>query len=96
MDVDYVKNLYYQDQLSTREIGERLGKTVWQIIKFMKKHNIPRRSPAETNRLIFERLPLSFNKLTKLTTKEERMNLHGLRGRGFLYSSSRRREVLLI
>ena len=26
----------------------------------------------------------------------EKMNLHGLRGRGFLYSSSRRREVLLI
>lgn len=78
MDVDEVKNLYYQDGLSAREVGEHLGKTVWQVIKFMRKHNIPRRRAPETQHLQFLRSPLSYQKKTKLNKREQKLYLSGL------------------
>jgi hypothetical protein len=78
MDVFQVKKLYQEECLSAHEIGERLGKSVWQVIKFMKKHNIPRRSATATRKLQFERQPLSFEKKHALTALEKEIYLAGL------------------
>ena len=72
MNIDKVKKLYYEEGLSTREVGERIGRTVWQVIKFMRKHNIPRRTTAETQHLQFIRKPLSYKK-KKTLNKTERI-----------------------
>jgi len=73
MDVDQVINLYHNKGLSSQEVGDQLGKTVWQVIKFMRKHSIPRRKASETHRLQFYRSPLSYNKKQRMTLKEKRL-----------------------
>jgi len=78
MDVDQVKNLYFTHQLSSREVGNKFGKTVWQIIRFMEKNNLPRRSKNETRRLQFLRSPLSYSKSDKTSSKQKSLQLAGL------------------
>lgn len=78
MDVDQVRNLYHKKGLSAEEVGEHLGKTVWQVIKFMKKHQIPRRKTEETKRLQFQRKPLSYKKKTRMTSSERELYEVGL------------------
>lgn len=73
-----VKKLYYQDKLSTAEVGKKLGKTVWQVIKFMKKNQLPRRSQAETHHFQFQRKKASYSKKVNLTINEQKLNLAGL------------------
>jgi hypothetical protein len=48
-----VKELYYKKGLSAREVGIKLGSPGWQIIRFMKKNELPRRNQAENNNLAF-------------------------------------------
>lgn len=78
MDVRIVKKLYIEEKLSAREVGERLGKTVWQVIKFMKKYDIARRSAAETQQFQFKRKPLSFRKKKHLSIREQQLYNAGL------------------
>ena len=73
-----VKRLYYREKLSAAEVGQKLGKTVWQVIKFMKKNNLPRRSQAETHHFQFEKQPLSYKKKIKLSFRETKLHLAGL------------------
>ena len=78
VDIDQVKYLYLTPQLSALEIGNKLGKTVWQVIRFMKKNNIPRRSNNATRRLQFLRSPLSYSKPNKVSYKQKFLQLAGL------------------
>lgn len=78
MVIDKVRQLYYKEKLSTAEVGQKLGKTVWQVIKFMKRNNLPRRSQAETHHFQFERQKPSFTRKPHLTFNEQRLNLIGL------------------
>lgn len=78
MTVAQVGKLYRNDGLSAQEIGNHLNKSVWQVIKFMKKHGIRRRSAAETQRLQFFRKPLSYQKIKHFTQKEKRLYEAGL------------------
>jgi hypothetical protein len=78
MKVDEVKQLYYVDKLTAREIGERLHVTVWQVIKFMKKHDLPRRRSNESWGYAFSRKPLSFLKKQGLDRKETELLIAGL------------------
>jgi hypothetical protein len=78
MTVGKVRRLYWGEGLSAREVGERLGKTVWQVIKFMKKHNIPRRRAEETQKIQFQKKPLSYKKKSKLSQLERRLYEVGL------------------
>ena len=73
-----VKDLYYKRGLSARKVGEILGSSVWQVIKFMKKNNLPRRNQAETHRLAFLVSPSSFKFKINLTNKEKELKIAGL------------------
>ncbi len=55
-----VYNLYSEEKLSVRIIAERLSCSMWMLYKYMRTENIPRRTTAETSRIAFESIPLSF------------------------------------
>lgn len=78
MEIDQVKKLYYRQKLSAAEVGQRLDKTVWQIIKFMKKNNLPRRHQAETRSFQFDRQKPSYLKRDHLNSTERKLNIIGL------------------
>lgn len=78
MEIVQIKQLYYREKLSAAEVGQKLGKTVWQVIKFMKKNNLPRRSQAETHYYRFERQKPSYVKKSHLNLSEQKLNLAGL------------------
>lgn len=78
MTIEDVKKLYYEEGLSTRQIADKLGKTVWQVISFMKKNHLKRRSSAETQILQFFHRPLSFNKIENFSQNQRRLHEAGL------------------
>lgn len=78
LNINKVKSLYYKQGLSIYDVGEKLGVGAWQIIKVMKKHNMPRRTPAETNRLKFLKSPKSYQSKGTLTNLEKQLKIAGL------------------
>lgn len=78
MTIEDIKKLYYEEGLSTRQIADKLGKTVWQVISFMKKYKMDRRSSAETQRLQFARTPLSYQKKEILSSEDRELWIAGL------------------
>ena len=48
MSIAQIKRLYYDQGLSCQEVADELGLTIWQVIARMKKHQLPRRTAAET------------------------------------------------
>lgn len=78
MTIDDIQELYYHQQLSAKEVGKRLQKTVWQVFKFMKKHNLTRRSSKETYSYTYARLPLTYTKKVNLTPNDEKLLISGL------------------
>lgn len=78
MTVGQIKTLYYDQQLSTTEVAHQIDKSVWQVIAFMKKHQLPRRKSAETQQLAYLRRPTSFNKKSKLSPQEQILYISGL------------------
>lgn len=69
-----IQRLYFDQSLSMQETADRLDKNITQIYKFMRRHNIPRRTAAETNRIYFYRSPLSFSKKILLSRQEEKLH----------------------
>lgn len=65
-----IRKYYYQEGLSVLETATKLGKTSRQLFRFMRKHNLPRRTFSQTMRIKFYRSPLSYNKKGNLTTHE--------------------------
>lgn len=47
MDKEFLKNLYWKEELSTPKIGYKLGINQTTVLYWMKKFNIPRRSLSE-------------------------------------------------
>jgi len=78
LPLEKVKDLYYKNGLSAREVGKRVDASVWQVMKFMKKNNLPRRNQAETHRLAFLAAPSSFKAKSTLTNKEKGLKIAGL------------------
>jgi hypothetical protein len=78
MSIGKIKYLYCEKGLSAREVGERLNKTTWQIIRTMKKYNITRRTSAETQKIQFRNKPLSYNKKRARTSSEQSLYEAGL------------------
>lgn len=78
MDIDMIKNLYLNELLSAQEVANRLNMTVWQVIRILKKHNIPRRKSSQTTRINFLRSPLSYSFKSKLSRLENELWIAGL------------------
>ena len=75
LQIAKIRKLYYQDGLSASEIAKDSGVSVWQVIKFMKKNDLPRRLSHESNSLRFERQKPSFKLKRTLTLKEEKLTI---------------------
>lgn len=78
MSIDLIKTLYYTKELSTIEIADRLDVTPWVIIRFMRKMNLPRRTPREANAKRFERKPITFSLRQNLSNKEKELKTAGI------------------
>ena len=71
--IEEIKNLYYKEGLSTSEVANKFGVTVWQVIKYMKKNNLRRRESQESNYLRYLRQKPSFQIRITLTNHEEKL-----------------------
>ncbi|MDP2939087.1 MAG: hypothetical protein Q8O13_03265 [Candidatus Omnitrophota bacterium] len=49
LDFDRVKNLYWDENCSVKEIAGKLGFSFWSVYSFMNTNNIHRRAPSEVN-----------------------------------------------
>lgn len=78
MDTNLISNLYINDKLSSGEIATKLNISKWQVIKKLKKLNIPRRTPSESKKIIYLKSPLSYNFRVKLNSKEKSLYLSAL------------------
>lgn len=76
--VEKVKELYYEKGYSMREVGEFFKRSESDIQRFMEQHNLPRRSSAETNNLIYARQDPSFTLKEDLTPEEENLKTAGI------------------
>lgn len=65
--IPVLKKLYLDEGLSMRQIAEHFGVTIDSVVYAMRKNGIPRRSPAETNSLLFQKKKPSFTKVKNLS-----------------------------
>ena len=75
LSIKEIRKLYYSNGFSANEIATIKKLTVWQIIKFMKKNNLPRRKSNESNNLRFERQEKSFKLKSELSPMEEKIKI---------------------
>lgn len=76
--LNLVKQLYYKDGHSMREIGEKLDVSIDAIVYFMRRHNLKRRTLKEESVVRFKNKPLSYSLKEKLTTEQERLKMVGI------------------
>lgn len=78
LPLETVKKLYYAQKLTAQEVGENLGTTSSVVYKFMKRKRLPRRAIQESNRIRFEKSPLSFRIKTNRSPEEENLRIAGI------------------
>ncbi len=72
-----LKRLYFSG-LSMQEVADKLGASIWAINNAMRRHNIPRRTNFQTNKIHFLKSPLSYRKKEGLKSSEKSLHLAGL------------------
>lgn len=72
-----IKNFYYQDKLSMREIAEKLGVSIDAVVYFMRRHNLNRRNFSEINKLRFDRKTPSFKKKSINSVRKKELRAIG-------------------
>jgi len=75
--IEKVKD-WYEDGHSAREIAQILNVSIDAVFYFLRKHQIPRRTPSECNNLIFQRKAPSFKLKTGLSKDEEALRVAGI------------------
>lgn len=55
-----IKDFYYRDMLSMREIASNFGVSIDAVVYFMRRHDLKRRGFSEINKLRFEKKKPSF------------------------------------
>lgn len=78
LSIKEIKDLYYKKGHSAKEVGRFLGRGESGIYKFMRKHNLSRRSSAETNSIIYDKQDPSFHLKEYLTPEEEKLKIAGI------------------
>jgi predicted DNA-binding protein YlxM (UPF0122 family) len=76
--ISLVKNLYYEQLYSMKEVAQRLGVSRDAVYYFMRKYNLERRNFVEANKVVFDKKPLSFSPKRKLSILEKRLKLAGV------------------
>ena len=59
---DLVKHLYFEKMYCVREVAEHLKVSADAVESFMRRHKIPKRSYSESQKVKFDRKPLTFTK----------------------------------
>jgi len=72
-----IRKLYYNQKLSTIEIGRRLGVSPWAVLRFMRKVDLRPRTIKEANDNVFNRKRPSFLLRKNLTLKEQKLKIAG-------------------
>lgn len=72
---EQVRTLYEDEQLSAREIAEKLRVSIDAVYYAMRKHSIKRRAQRENSRLAFSRKPLSYSVKKNLSKLEEKLKV---------------------
>lgn len=78
LTINLIKELYYSKQLSVPEISNEIGVDNKTIYRFMEKMSLPRRTPEEGNKIIFEKKTKSFFLKQDLSNQEEKLKLAGI------------------
>ena len=61
----------YNSGLNASKLSDKYDISIWSIYKLLKKHGVQRRTPAQSNKLVYDNKPLTFNKKINLTRDEE-------------------------
>lgn len=78
LTIKKIKDLYYNKGYSAQRVGEILGKSTSRIYDFMRKHGLSRRTPAESNNLLYLQQKPSFKLKQNLTQEEEKLKIAGI------------------
>lgn len=78
LTIEKIKNLYYNKGYSVRQIGEIFGTSTSRIYDFMKRHGLSRRTPSESNNLVYLQQKPSFNLKKNLTSEERELKIAGI------------------
>ncbi len=78
MEVNNIKDLYYNQKLGMVEIASKLNVNISRIRRLMKKHKLLRRTASESNHYRFLRTANSFTKKSNLTETEKELLIAGL------------------
>lgn len=78
LTVKEIKGLYYKKGYSARRTGEFFGRSCSSVYGFMKRHDLPRRSSAETNNIAYVKQKPSFVLKKNLTRQEEKLRVAGI------------------
>lgn len=78
LSVENIKKLYYKEGLSSSEIASKEQLSVWQVLTFMRKHGLPRRTATENNESRFLKQRLSYSLKRTLTKRDEKLKLAAL------------------
>lgn len=76
--ITLVKDLYYRQFYSMREIAQKLDVSIDVVYHFMRRHNLKRRNFIEANKVMFDKKPPSFFPKRRLSILEERLKLTGV------------------
>ncbi len=77
LDIDKVKELYWNKKYNIKEVSESLGVSFWSLYRFMNKNNIPRRERSEAN-YVGNRQKLHFEVKNKLAEKDKELKIAGI------------------
>ena len=75
-DINRVKKLYWEEELSAREIARQFRVSMWSVYDLMSRSGIPKRSFSEANYLVNKDKP-KFEIKKHLTDDEERLKIAG-------------------
>ncbi len=78
LNVNEIKELYYQKELSVPQIAKILKRSDRVIYKFMECHNLDRRNASETNAIIFKRQKPSYCLKENFTFPDRMLKLAGI------------------
>lgn len=76
--VSLVKDLYYKEKKSMRDIAANLGVSLDAVIYFMRKYKLERRTLKQANACVFESKPASFKRKNVLTLKNKELRAIGV------------------
>jgi len=76
--LETLKNLYYGEERSVREVADHLSVGMSAVYRFMRKHELKRRDQRTSNQLRFDKKPLSYTLRVKFSEEDEKLRMAGV------------------